>query len=80
LTLLGNVCCVFISWILFTSSIIALLFVHNMLHQLVVIAAFTLFIACILMFVACCRRFEVFAASAAFAAVIVVFVESVDKI
>jgi hypothetical protein len=51
-----------------------------MLHQLVVIAAFTLFIACILMFVACCRRFEVFAASAAFAAVIVVFVESVDKI
>ena len=76
----GNVICMFLSFAIPTASIFALYYVHSMLARLIMVAVFILIFACAMMFAVGSRRGEVFAATAAFAAIQVVFVGGVNII
>ncbi len=79
-TLAGNILCVVLSFAIPTGSIFTLYYVQSMLARLLVMAGFILVFACAMMFVVGSRRGEVFAATAAFAAIQVVFVGGVNII
>ena len=79
-TIAGNVLCVVLSFAIPTGSIFALYYVSSMLARLLMMAGFILVFACAMMFVVGSRRGEVFAATAAFAAIQVVFVGGVNII
>ncbi|EXJ86848.1 hypothetical protein A1O3_03802 [Capronia epimyces CBS 606.96] len=77
LVVLGNVLCTILSTVIPSSSIIVLYFVQSMLSRLLLIIAFSSLFSLIMGFVAQGRRYEIFAATIAFAAVQVVFVGGV---
>ena len=80
LTLAGNVLCMFLSFAIPTGSIFTLYFVTSMLARLLIMSAFLFVFSFSMMFVAGHKRGEVFAASAAFAAIEVVFIGGVNII
>ena len=81
LTLTGNVFCMLLSFAIPTGSVFALYFVTSMLARLLIMSAFLLVFAFSMMFVAGHRRgSKIFGATAAFAAVQVVFVGGVNII
>lgn len=75
---ISNLVCTILSTAIPSSSILVLYFVENMLARLLIIIAFSLLLSLIMAFVSHGRRYEIFAATFAFAAVQVVFVGSVD--
>ena len=77
---LGNITCMVLSSIIPTTSIFALHFVKSMIARLAVIAAMSFVFSFVMMVVVRGRRVEVFAATTAFAAVQVVFVDKVNVI
>ena len=77
-TVFGNICSMLLSSLVPLVSIFALFFVNEALPRLLMIGAFIMIFSGIMMFVVRCRRFEVFAATAAFAAVEVVFLQGVN--
>jgi hypothetical protein len=79
-TLAGNILCVVLSFAIPTGSIFALYYVQPMLARLLIMAAFIFVFAFAMMFVVQSRRGEVFGATAAFAAILVVFVGGVNII
>ncbi|OAL39793.1 hypothetical protein AYO20_00705 [Fonsecaea nubica] len=74
----GNVICTVLSSVIPSISIVALYYIQNMLARLLVIIALSTLFSLIMSFVAQGRRYEVFAATTAFAAVQVVFVGGVN--
>lgn len=74
----GNVLCAILSFGVPTGSIFALYYVETMTVRLVMVSVFNLVFAFVMMFLVASRRAEVFAATAAFAAVQVVFVGGVN--
>ncbi|KAK5075671.1 hypothetical protein LTR70_010019 [Exophiala xenobiotica] len=78
LHLSGNVICVLLSSLAPIVSIQTLYWIPNTLGRLIAITGFVLIFAALMMFVSECRRFEVFAATAAFAAVQVVFLQGLS--
>ena len=76
----GNVLCILLSFGVPTGSIFALYYVQSQLIRLVMISAFNLLFAIAMVLMTECRRAEVFGATAAFAAVLVVFVGGVNII
>jgi hypothetical protein len=79
-TLAGNILCVLLSFAIPTGSIFALYYVRSMTLRLLMMAAFILLFAIMMMFMVGSRREQVFAATAAFAAIQVVFVGGVNII
>ena len=79
-TLAGNVLCVVLSFAIPTGSIFGLYYVQTTLARLFMMAAFIFVFASAMMFVVGSRRGEVFGATAAFAAIQVVFVGGVNII
>ncbi len=77
---LGNITCMVLSSIIPTTSIFALHFVKSMIARLAVIAAMSFVFSFVMMVIVRGRRVEVFAATTAFAAVLVVFVERVNVV
>jgi hypothetical protein len=77
--LLGNICCVLISSAVLVCSVVVLSFTTTTPVRLAFVSAFTVLFAAILMFVARCRRFEVFAGTATFCAVLIVFFQGVQS-
>lgn len=75
--LLGNILCVLMSSIVLSGAILSLFFVQSTRTRLLMITAYNIIFASILMFVVGCRRIDVFAATAAFAAVLVVFIQGI---
>ena len=80
LTLAGNVLCMILSFAIPTVSIFTLYFVQSMLARLLILSGFLFVFSFSMMFVAGHKRGEVFAATAAFAAIQVVFVGGVNII
>ena len=80
LTLVGNVLCMLLSFAMPTGSIFALYFIRPTLVRLSLLSVFIFVFAFAMMFVVGNRRGEVFAATAAFAAIQVVFVGGVNII
>ena len=74
---LGNIICMVFSSVIPTTSIFALHFVKSMIARLAVITAMSFVFSFVMMVVVRGRRVEVFAATTAFAAVQVVFVDKV---
>jgi len=74
LVFLGNVLCTILSTMIPSSSILVLYYVQSMLSRLLLIIGFSSLFSLIMGFVAQGRRYEIFAATIAFAAVQVVFV------
>ncbi|KIW81389.1 hypothetical protein Z517_04414 [Fonsecaea pedrosoi CBS 271.37] len=74
----GNVICTVLSSVIPSISIVALYYIQNILARLLVIIALCTLFSLIMSFVAQGRRYEVFAATTAFAAVQVVFVGGVN--
>jgi len=72
--ILGNVICILLSSIIPSSSIVILFYLQSMRARLLLIIALSTLFSLTMSFVAQGRRYEVFAATAAFAAVLVVFV------
>ena len=77
---LGNVFCVFASAAIPSLSIFGLFYVEDLLCRLAMITCFTLVFAAIVLLGFGCKRNDTFAATVAFAAVQVVFVEGVNSI
>ncbi|KAF7507455.1 hypothetical protein GJ744_010386 [Endocarpon pusillum] len=77
---LGNIICMMLSSIIPTASIFALHFVKGMIARLAVIAAMSFVFAFVMMVIVRGRRVEVFAATTAFAAVQVVFVDKANAV
>lgn len=75
--LIGDIVCVVLSTVLLISAVIGLYYINTMLNRLIFVAVFTLLFAGVLMFVANCRRVDVFGATAAFCAVLVVFIQNI---
>lgn len=75
---IGNIICMVLSSIIPTASIFALHFVQGMIARLAVIAAMSFVFSFVMMVIVRGRRVEVFAATTAFAAVQVVFVDKVN--
>lgn len=78
LHLSGNVICVLMSALAPILSIQTLYWVSSNTGRLIAISGFILLFAVLMMFVSGCRRFEVFASTAAFAAVQVVFLQGLS--
>ena len=76
-SLLGNVICMLLSSILPISSTFVLYYLKNMIMRLITITVFSFSLSVIMTFVVQARRQDVFAATAAFLAVQVVFVGGV---
>ena len=74
----GNFICVVLSSIVPIASIQGLYWIPNTLGRLMAITGFIFIFATIMMLVTGCRRFEVFGATAAFAAVQVVFLQGLS--
>jgi hypothetical protein len=70
----GNVICMLLSSLLPTSSIFVLYYIDSMLTRLLIITVFSFLFSLLMTFVVGGRRYDVFAATTAFAAVQVVFV------
>jgi hypothetical protein len=77
LAILGNVLCTILSTMVPSSSILVLYYVKSMLSRLLLIVGFSSLFSLIMGFVAHGKRYEIFAATIAFAAVQVVFVGGV---
>jgi len=77
LVALGNVLCTVLSTMIPSSSILVLYYVKSMLSRLLLIIGFSSLFSLVMGFVAQGRRYEIFAATIAFAAVQVVFVGGV---
>ena len=77
-TFAGNVICMLLSFAMPTASIFALYYVHSMLSRMLMVATFIFVFASAMMFAVGSRRGEVFAATAAFAAIQVVFVGGIN--
>ncbi|KIW94010.1 uncharacterized protein Z519_05326 [Cladophialophora bantiana CBS 173.52] len=77
LAILGNVLCTVLSTMVPSSSILVLYYVKSMLSRLLLIIGFSSLFSLIMGLVAHGRRYEIFAATIAFAAVQVVFVGGV---
>ena len=80
LAVVGNVICTVLSSAIPSSSIVVLYYIQNMPIRLVLIIALSTLFALVMSFVAHDRRYEVFAATTAFAAVQVVFVGGVNYV
>lgn len=78
LILVGDICTVLLSSAIFVCSVIALNFTKATHLRLIIIFVFTVIFSSVLMFVAHCRRFEVFAGTAGFCAVLIVFIQGVS--
>ncbi|KEF60223.1 uncharacterized protein A1O9_05073 [Exophiala aquamarina CBS 119918] len=78
LILVGNICTVLLSSAIFVCSVIALNFTEATHFRLIIIFVFTVIFSSVLMFVAHCRRSEVFAGTAGFCAVLIVFIHGVS--
>lgn len=79
LVLVGDICSVFVSCAILVGAIIALNFCRTPEVRLVLISVFTMLFSCTLMFVARCRRFEVFVGTATFCAVMIVFLQGIGE-
>jgi hypothetical protein len=79
LALVGDVCCLFVSSTILVGAITALNFSKTTQARLVLLSVFNVLFSCILMFVARCRRFEVFAGTATFCAVMIVFLQGIGQ-
>ncbi|KAJ9604652.1 hypothetical protein H2200_010766 [Cladophialophora chaetospira] len=77
MAMLGNVLCTVLSTLIPSSSILVLYYVKNMLTRLLLIIGFSSLFSFVMGFVARGHRYEIFAATLAFAAVQVVFVGGV---
>ena len=77
---LGDVICVLLSSIVPVASIQGLYWIPTTLGRLFMITGFVILFSLLLMFVAGCRRSEVFAATSAYAAVLVVFLQGLDGV
>lgn len=77
---LGNIICMVLSSIIPTASIFALHYVKSMVARLAVIAAMSFVFSFVMMAIVRGRRVEVFAATTAFAAVQVVFVDRINVV
>jgi hypothetical protein len=75
---LANLICMVLSSLIPTTCIFALHFVKSMVARLAVITAMSFAFSFVMMFVVRGRRVEIFAATTAFAAVQVVFVDKVS--
>lgn len=75
---LGDFICALLSSVIPVASIQGLYWIPTTLGRLLMITGFIIIFAFILMFVAGCRRSEVFAGTSAFAAVLVVFLQGLD--
>jgi hypothetical protein len=75
-----NVFCTILSTALPSSSILVLYYVQDMLARLIIIIVFSLLLSSVMALVSRGRRYEIFAATFAFAAVQVVFVGNVDTV
>lgn len=71
---IGNIACTVLSSIIPSTSIVILYYIQNMLVRLLVIVALSALFSLTMSFAAQGHRYEVFAATTAFAAVQVVFV------
>lgn len=77
---LGDLTCVLLSSIVPVASIQGLYWIPTTLGRLFMITGFVILFSFLLMFVAGCRRSEVFAATSAYAAVLVVFLQGLDGV
>jgi hypothetical protein len=77
---LGNMTCMVLSSVIPATSIFALHFVKSVVARLAVITAMSFIFSFVMMVVVRGRRVEVFAATTAFAAVQVVFVDRVNGV
>lgn len=75
LHLSGNVICVILSALAPIASIQTLYWIPTNAGRLAAMSGFIVIFAAVMMFVSGCRRFEIFAATAAFAAIQVVFLQ-----
>jgi len=75
---LGDIICVLASSIVPVVSIQGLYWIPTTLGRLLMITGFIIIFSFLLMFIAGCRRSEVFAGTSAFAAVLVVFLQGLD--
>lgn len=75
---LGDIICVLLSSVVPVVSIQGLYWIPTTLGRLSLITGLIIIFSVLLMFVAGCRRSEVFAATSAFAAVLVVFLQGLD--
>jgi hypothetical protein len=78
LTMIGNIICMLFSFIIPTVSIFVLDNITTMRNRLIFVSVFIFLFAFTMMFVVGIRRDQVFAATAAFAAIQVVFVGSAE--
>lgn len=78
LHLSGNVICVILSGLGPIVSIQTLYWIPSNVGRLIAISAFIFAFALLMMFVSGCRRFDVFATTAAFAAIQVVFLQGLN--
>ncbi|KEF51649.1 uncharacterized protein A1O9_12284 [Exophiala aquamarina CBS 119918] len=74
----GDALCVFVSFMLPSMSTFVLFYVNDMVYRLGLMTCFLFVLAVLMMFALECRRVEVFAATATFAAVQVVFLQGVN--
>jgi len=74
----GNFICVILSSLVPVASIQTLYWIPHTIGRLMAITTFIFIFATLMMFVTGCRRFEVFAATTAFAAVQVVFLQGLS--
>jgi hypothetical protein len=77
---LGNITCMVLSSVIPTTSIFALRFAKSMVARLAVITIMSFIFSFVMMAIVRGRRVEVFAATTAFAAVQVVFVDKVSLV
>jgi hypothetical protein len=77
---LGNITCMVLSSVIPTTSIVALHFVKSMVARLAVITAMSFIFSFVMMVIVRGKRVEIFAATTAFAAVQVVFVDKVNVV
>ena len=77
---LGNIICMILSALVPTASIICLYLVSSMIARLTVVSGMSFLFSFVMTVIVQGRRVEVFAATTAFAAVLVVFVGSADFI
>lgn len=77
LIVIGDVCTVLLTSAIFICSVLAVNFAKGPTLRLTLVSVMTIIFSSILMFVARCRRFEVFAGTAAFCAVLTVFFQEV---
>lgn len=75
---LANLLCVLISTVIPSASTFVLFYVNDMLYRLGLMACFIFVLAGVMMFILGSKRTEVFAATASFAAVQVVFLQGVN--